>query len=269
MATIFHESTGLASIADDKPVRLTIPKFPNGTLLITKISGGVQPNYQILYSLGSDVFITAFNQRLSPWNISGIHIPGSCNKGAQDFNGEPAFVDLYRKFNIRTAKQPLDMAFNDIVVTGFFIGMTVGDYSQNGIDGYTWETTFLGRMTNLLENPDPIVVAEGDAVGAAVQVPVKEANLKGEGEKKDSKKTVDSLNSKNLPARLGTAEESTLEKTTRNIREGLEEIEGLGSTEAPMVYDPDTDSWSSVIPKRYRYEGWTPPGTEEILVVRN
>ena len=228
MATIFHESAGLASISDDKPVRLTIPKFPNGKLLITKISGGVQPNYQIMYSLGSDVFITAFNQRLSPWNISGIHIPGSCNNVAQNFNGEPAFVDLYRKFNIRTAKQPLDMTFNDIVVTGFFTGMRVGDYSQNGIDGYTWETTFLGRMTNLLENPDPIAVAEGDAVGAEVQEPVKEANLKREGEKKD-----DGFE----PDPTASAHENAYKLREHRINRALDELgkpKNLGNAE---IYD--------------------------------
>jgi hypothetical protein len=165
MATVFQETTQLAAITDQKPVRLVIPKFRNGKLLITKIAGEVRPNYQIMYSLGADAFITAFNQRLSTWTIHGLHIPGGCD--GQNFKGEPAFVDLYRKFNIRTAKQPLDMAFNDIVLVGFFIGMTIQDYSQNGVDGFAWETPFLGRINNLLEDPDPIVVADGAAGGDA------------------------------------------------------------------------------------------------------
>ena len=152
-----------AHITDDKPVRLVIPQFNDGKLLITKIDGGVRPNFQLMYSLGADVFINAFNQRLSLWTLHGLYIPAVCDNG-QNFKGEPAFVDLYRKFNIRTARAPLDLAFSGIVLVGFFVEMKIGDYSQNGIDGFSWETPFLGRMNNLLENPDPIVVEDALAV---------------------------------------------------------------------------------------------------------
>jgi hypothetical protein len=175
-STVFSDATGLASMNDQKPVRLIIPKFNDGKLLITKISGGVRPNFQLMYSLGADVFINAFNQRLSMWNLSGLYIPSMCDNG-QDFRGEPAFVDLYRRFNIRNADVPLDLAFNGIVLVGFFVEMKIGDYTQNGIDGFSWETPFLGRMNNLLEDPDPIVVEDALAFGPDVQDPIREGEL--------------------------------------------------------------------------------------------
>ena len=174
--TVFSDVTGLASMADNKPVRLIIPKFNNGKLMITKISGGVRPNFQLMYSLGADVFVNAFNQRLSMWNIHGLYIPSVCDNG-QDFKGEPAFVDLYRRFNIRTDGPPLDIAFNGIVLVGFFVEMKIMEYTQEGVDGFAWETPFLGRMNNFLEAPDPIEVADVAAAGGAEGKPVREGVL--------------------------------------------------------------------------------------------
>ena len=176
MGDIFSDTLGLAKIADDKPVRLVIPQFNNGDLQITKIQGGVRPNFQLMYSLGSDVFINAFNQRLSMWTLHGLYIPAACGNG-QNFKGEPAFVDLYRKFNIRTAKAPLDLAFNGIVLVGFFVEMKVMEYTQEGVDGFAWETPFLGRMNNFLEAPDPIEVAD-DAAEAAAEPAAEPAVMK-------------------------------------------------------------------------------------------
>jgi hypothetical protein len=165
MGNIFSDTSGLAKMADDKPVRLVIPQFNDGDLQITKIQGGVRPNFQLMYSLGADAFINAFNQRLSMWTLHGLFIPAVCGNG-QNFKGEPAFVDLYRKFNIRTAKAPLDLAFNGIVLVGFFIEMKIMEYTQEGVDGFAWETPFLGRMNNFLEAPDPIEVVDKPAVAA-------------------------------------------------------------------------------------------------------
>lgn len=175
-STVFSDATGLASMKDQKPVRLVIPKFNDGKLLITKISGGVRPNFQLMYSLGSDVFINAFNQRLSMWTLSGLYIPSMCDNG-KDFKGEPAFVDLYRRFNIRSGGVPLDMAFNGIVLVGFFVEIKIQDYTQKGIDGFSWEAAFLGRVNNFLEDPDPIVLADALAFGPDVPDPVRNGEL--------------------------------------------------------------------------------------------
>jgi len=185
--TVFSDVTGVASMQDDKPVRLIIPKFNDGKLMITKITGGVRPNFQLMYSLGADVFINAFNQRLSIWTLNGIHIPSACANGDNGIRrigeedkahkGEPAFVDLYRRFNIRTAPVPLDMAFNGIVLVGFFIELKILDYTQEGVDGFAWEVSFLGRMNNLLEEQDPIEVEDVAAEDVAAAEKVREGEL--------------------------------------------------------------------------------------------
>jgi hypothetical protein len=158
-----------------------------------------------MYSLGADVFINAFNQRLSMWTIHGLHIPALCGDG-NNLKGEPAFVDLYRRFNIRNAKVPLDMAFNGIVLVGFFIEMKVMEYTQEGVDGFAWETPFLGRMNNLLEAPDPIKVADA-AAPAAPAAPKKVR----EG-KPDPPKKTDSTHKNGVPAVIGTGSLHTPDK---------------------------------------------------------
>ena len=164
MSKIFSQDGAVAQVSDERPVRLFIEGYDAGKIMITKISGDVTPNYQLMYSLGADVFINAFNQKLSKWHLTGFHVPLVTCPPALEVTGfkkgEPAFVDLYRRFNIRTAEKPIDMNFCGIVLSGFFIQLTIHDYSQSGIDSFRWETPFLGRMVNLLEEPQPIIVED-------------------------------------------------------------------------------------------------------------
>jgi hypothetical protein len=221
MGNVFSDTIGLAKITDQKPVRLVIPQFNDGALQITKIQGGVRPNFQLMYSLGADVFINAFNQRLSMWTLHGLYIPAACDNG-QNFKGEPAFVDLYRKFNIRTAKAPLDLAFNGIVLVGFFVEMKVMEYTQEGVDGFAWETPFLGRMNNLLEAPDPIEVADAAAPAAgAAPKPVREGKVEKPYDGKNQPGSSDWKKQEEVPAVIGTGSRAGVPTVDSQVQAAL------------------------------------------------
>lgn len=156
---IFKQVTQVQGISDEKPVRLTIPRFTDGRLWIRSISGGIKPNFQLMYSVGSSAYLNVFGQRMALWPMTGIHIPDTC---LGDTNaGEPSFLKLYRNYNLETAEETLDMAFSDISLSGFFVEMSIQEYNKDGVDGFQFKLVFLARMNNLVNEASPIIVEPG------------------------------------------------------------------------------------------------------------
>lgn len=142
--------TQLAALQDDKPVRLTIDKLDDDKLWLTKISGSVKPNFQLMYAIGSDKYINTFSQRLSVWPISGVYALADCN-GPIDAVGEPPFLKFYKQHNISAAATNLRITFSGIVITGYLVELSIGDYQQEIIDGYQFNLSFLGAINGLEE----------------------------------------------------------------------------------------------------------------------
>jgi hypothetical protein len=151
MALLF-KGTAVFGLEDVKPVRLTIEDFRNNELLwLTDIKGSTKPNFQLMYSVGKDTFINAFNQRLSVFQISGVHILNNCD-GAFNSSGEPPFLSFYKANNIIARTESLKISFENIVVSGFMIELEISSYSQEGIDGHRFTLTFLGSISGLQQD---------------------------------------------------------------------------------------------------------------------
>jgi hypothetical protein len=152
MAFIFGE-TAVFGIEDPKPARLTIEDFANNeNLWLTDIRGGAKPNYQLMYAVGSDVYLNAFNQRLAQFDIQGIHILNNC-AGAFQTTGDPPFLDFYKDNNIIQRTNPLKITFEGIVITGWMVEVAIGAYSQESVDGHRFGLTFIGTINGLQNDP--------------------------------------------------------------------------------------------------------------------
>jgi hypothetical protein len=146
MDLALFDKTQLGSMADDKPARLTIKEFVNAKLFITNITGGAKPNFQLMYSLGDDVFLNTFSERLSIWELRGLHILTDCN-GA-DVPGEPPFLTFYKQYNIKT-ERTVSMSFAGITMKGYLVDLQIKDYNQNGVEGFAFVLQYLALLQNL------------------------------------------------------------------------------------------------------------------------
>jgi hypothetical protein len=143
--------TQVASINDNRPVRMTVSGLNNEELWLTGLRGSVEPNFQLMYSFGNSAFINAFNQRLSQFQISGIFVAATCDGGQRS---EPAFVDFYKKRNIVSSEDPTKITFDGITITGWFTSMNIGDVTNEGIQGHLFTLGFLGRLRKAGDNAD-------------------------------------------------------------------------------------------------------------------
>jgi hypothetical protein len=151
------QGTTIKGLQDNKPARLVIEGFAREEFWITSLTGGVQPNFQLMYAVGPGAFLNAFNQRLSVFQLSGLHVPADCDRNTA--NAEPAFFTFYKERNIVAAgartdnepAQPTYMSFNNITMIGWIVGLVIGEYSKEGIDGHTFQLKFLAKIQGLDE----------------------------------------------------------------------------------------------------------------------
>ena len=149
---VLFEKTQVGKINDSKPARLTIKEFKDdpahGRLWVTQVRGGTKPNYQLMYSLGDDVFLNTFSERMSVWELTGLHILQNCAGEVQD--GEPSFLTFYKKHNIKTTKV-VNTSFAGITLKGYLIDMRIEDYNQEGVEGFKFTLKYLAMMKNLVD----------------------------------------------------------------------------------------------------------------------
>jgi hypothetical protein len=162
MSYTLFEKTQLGSMADVKTERLAIEGFADPNLFITNLSGGAKPNYQLMYSLGDDVFLNTFSDRLSMWELKGLHIMTDCN--GKDLQGEPPFLTFYKEYNVRT-EQSVRMTFASIKMNGFLVKLQINNFNQTGVEGFSFVLSYLA----LLENMEAFGAAAPDIVPQTIQ----------------------------------------------------------------------------------------------------
>lgn len=168
MADLF-ETTQLASMQDDKPVRLTIDGLSDEKLWLVKINGGARPNYQLMYAISGEKFLNTFQQRLRIWNIQGVYALADCD-GPVDATGEPPFLKFYKEHNISAAAKLLRMAYSGTVIKGYLVELKLGDFQQEVVDGYQFNLQFLGIIQGLETVEGPATTTAASSVEIASQV---------------------------------------------------------------------------------------------------
>jgi hypothetical protein len=163
MDLALFDKTQLGSMSDDKPARLTIKEFVNAKLFITNLTGGVKPNFQLMYSLGDDVFLNTFSERLSMWELRGLHILTDC--AGADVPGEPPFLTFYKQYNIKT-EQTVSMSFAGITMKGYLVDLQIKDYNQNGVEGFAFVLQYLALLQNLDSADAATAATAATAAGA-------------------------------------------------------------------------------------------------------
>lgn len=139
------ETTEVTEANTVQKVRLTVDGLEGEDLWLTDIKGFVAANYQLMYSMGVQAFVNAFNHRLGKFEVTGIHISNGCGLSG---SGRAPFVDFYDQVNI-TKRRPTRISFDGITITGWATEMHIGNYSKQGADGHMFTLKFEGRINEL------------------------------------------------------------------------------------------------------------------------
>ena len=94
--------------------------------IITRITMSMQGNFQFLHTLGGDIYIYVFGDRVGQMTVSGLCVSANdCTAGATAGQHGLEFVLAYYKSNrISTRATPLTMLIGQsTTITGFLAGM--------------------------------------------------------------------------------------------------------------------------------------------------
>ena len=146
---IFNKPSIRKSPSDIKP-RLTIENGERMTIAnvpedfwITGFKGGMEPNYQVLASLGSEIYINSFNEKLTAWNMSGYFTTTECESTKVD---KPTYLDLYATNNVNTGK-PVTVTYSNMVMRGFIVRLSVSSDAGDAHKGDKFVLSLIGKVS--------------------------------------------------------------------------------------------------------------------------
>ena len=141
MNDIFGDKKVAAINAVGKKVRLVVEGLKDETIWITSVRGEIEPNFQLMYSIGAQIYINTFQHKLSAFTLGGVYVFDLCG---QEAGGTPPFLSFYLRNNIAVSDRPIKVSFNGIVVTGYIVKLVIGEFNQDNIEGHEFSMPFLG-----------------------------------------------------------------------------------------------------------------------------
>ena len=100
--------------------------FQSMKSIITRLTVSSRGNFQFLHTLGGDIYIYVFGERMGQMTLSGLSFASDCrddNTNTQE-HGLENMMDYYRDNCISTRSDPVTMLIGQsATVTGFIVGM--------------------------------------------------------------------------------------------------------------------------------------------------
>lgn len=160
--SILFKNPALASYEANNPILLLVEGFEDSKdLFLEKVSGTLQPNFQLSYAIGNAAYINSFNERMGMYTIDGLYSTVNC-----DDSGSPSairtlpFFQFYLANNINTRQEPLRIVFSGTVIQGWIIKLNIlGAKRTEQVEGLSYQLSFLGALA---ADPNGLLADSGD-----------------------------------------------------------------------------------------------------------
>lgn len=163
MPVIFEGTPGRVLAIKDPavPARIRPLVSPNPTIdiqgeksIITNVTVAQQTNHQFLHTLGNDIFIYVFGDRIGMITLEGLAFPDVCNKdGKGGTEGGEGGLELilkwYKENKLSSRQEPVKVAIGQTTFTGFVQGI------QTTVkDPKTWISSYVMMIAIIPEKND-------------------------------------------------------------------------------------------------------------------
>jgi hypothetical protein len=94
--------------------------------IITRITMAMSGNFQFLHTIGNDVYVYAFGDRVGQVTISGLSMTASCdNEDSDKQHGIEKVYEWYTKNRVAKRKSPIEITIGqNTALQGFVIGLS-------------------------------------------------------------------------------------------------------------------------------------------------
>ena len=153
MAIELFQAVQAGEITVENPKKMIILQGSaiEDSMLITQARTKIEPNFQLLPSIGQQIYLNSFNQKVSQMELSGIYVPQ--NECPQD---GPEFLNLYTAENIVDSKEPFTINFSGITLVGYITSLTLTTTDNAGSSVEQFTLAFLGiHINSSKQSTDP------------------------------------------------------------------------------------------------------------------
>jgi hypothetical protein len=143
---IFEGTPGRVIQLDDAAIQATVRpvvtaepsiSFAEERSVITRVTVSQQTNHQFLHTLGNDIFIYVFGDRMGQLTLSGLSVTEDCSEGRGGEHGLEKMMRWYRDNKLSSRKSPVNILLGRLPLTGFVTGM-----NNDLVDPKTWLVQF-------------------------------------------------------------------------------------------------------------------------------
>jgi len=95
--------------------------------IITRITVSQQGNYQFLHTIGNDVYVYVFGDRMGSVTISGLSMTVDCTGGTRanpGFHGFELIMKWYQENRVAMRREPVQVNIGQTFFLGFVVGLT-------------------------------------------------------------------------------------------------------------------------------------------------
>ena len=117
--------------------------------IITNVVIAQQTNHQFLHTLGNDIFIYVFGDRVGQLSSQGFSFPETCEAGPGGEGGLELILNWYKRHKLSSQQEPVKIAIGQITFTGFVQGI-----NTEVAEPKTWLTRFVLNIAIIPEKND-------------------------------------------------------------------------------------------------------------------
>lgn len=100
--------------------------------IITRVAISQQTNHQFLHTLGNDIYIYVFGDRVGQIMLEGLSFVENCDGGGGK-HGMEQMLKYYKDNKLSSRKDPVQILIGGTTIKGFITGMT-----NDVVDPKTW-----------------------------------------------------------------------------------------------------------------------------------
>lgn len=104
--------------------------FAGQKSLITRMTVANETNHQFMHTIGGDIYIYVFGNRIGQATVSGLSIAYDCDRGGDREHGFEKVLRWYRNNRLSQRSDPVTLLIGRTPLSGFVTGVTGGVFDH-------------------------------------------------------------------------------------------------------------------------------------------
>ncbi len=134
-----HTQGTLRFVSISDPEDIT---FKTHKSIITRLTVAHQCNYQFLHTIGNEIYIYVFGDRVGQITLSGLSFTVDCESREEPKHGFEQVLEWYEKYRVAARKDPIELMIGATGISGFVVGLS-GDVIDPSTRMMQWNLSIM------------------------------------------------------------------------------------------------------------------------------